>query len=106
MENDGPVKGQIQRQEKVKETRGIEHSGLDGGKKRHTTFYIWVPEREMTLTDSFNPDKAKGIKKRGKVSFCQQELAGENVVEVKQSENEKAQNHINLLNCWASERHY
>jgi hypothetical protein len=79
---------------------------LDGGKKRHTTFYIWVPEREMTLKDSFNRDKAKGIKKCGKVSFYQQDLAGENVVEVKQSDNEKAQNHINLLNCWASERHY
>jgi hypothetical protein len=40
----------------------------------------------MTLTYSFNPDRAKGIKKCGKVSFYQQDLAGENVVEVKQGE--------------------
>jgi len=106
MKNDGPIKSQIQRQEKVWQTQGVKYPGLDGGKKRHTTFYIWVPEREMTLTDSFNPDRAKGIKKRGKVSFCQQELAGENVVEVKQSENEKAQNRQTLLHCWASDRHY
>jgi hypothetical protein len=86
MENDGPVKGQIQRQEKVWETQGVKYPWLDGGKKRHTTFYIWIPERKMTLTDSFNPDKTKWIKKGGKISFHQQDLAGENVVEVKQGE--------------------
>jgi len=106
MKNDGPVKGQVERQEKVWETQGIEHPGLDGSKKRHTTFYIWVPERKMTLSDSFNPDKAKGIKKSGKVTFYQQDLARKNVREIKQSYDEKAENNINRLNCWASERHY
>jgi hypothetical protein len=83
MKNNGPVKGQVERQEEVWETQGVEHSRLDGGKKRHTTFYVWIPERKMTQTYSFNPYKAKGIKKCGKVSFHQQDLTGENVVEVK-----------------------
>jgi len=69
MKNNGPVKGQIKWEKKVEETQWVEYPGLDGGKERHTTFYVWVPEREMTLTYSFNPDKAKGIKKCGKVSF-------------------------------------
>ena len=106
MKNNSPVKSQVERQEKVRETEWVEHPRLDGGKERHTTFYVWIPEREMTLTDSFNPEEAKGIKKSGKISFHQQDLAGENVVEVKQGENEKAQNHQNFLYCWISERHY
>jgi hypothetical protein len=69
MKNDGPVKGQVKRQEKVWETQGVKHPGLDGGKKRYATFYVWIPEREMALTNSFNPDKTKGIKKGGKVSL-------------------------------------
>jgi len=103
MKNNSPIESQIQGQEKVKETGWVEHPGLDGGKKWYATFYVWVPEREMTLTNSFNPDKAKGIKKCGKVSFHQQDLAGENVMEVEQSEDEEAQNHQNFLYCWISE---
>jgi len=106
MKNYSPVEGQIQRQEKIWDTQWVKYPRLDGGKKRDATFYEWIPERKMTLPDSFNPDRAKGIKKGGKISFHQQDLAGENVVKVKQSEDEKAQNHINLLRCWALERHY
>jgi hypothetical protein len=105
MKNYGPVEGQVERQEKVGDTQWVEYPRLDGGKKRYATFYEWIPERKMTLTDSFNPDRAKWIKKRGKVSFHQQDLAGENVVKVEQSEDEKAQNHKSFLQCWVSDRH-
>ena len=57
------------------------------------------------MADSFDPDKAKGIKKGGKISFHQQELAGENILEVKQGEDEKARNHKDFLYCWASDFH-
>jgi hypothetical protein len=85
VENNGPVKGEIERQEKVKEAQRVENPSLDGGKEGYTTLYIWVPEGEMTLADSLHPDKTKWVKKCGKISFYQQEFAGENLVKVKQS---------------------
>jgi hypothetical protein len=106
MENNGPVEGQIQRQEKVRETQGIEHPGLDGGKQRHTAFNIWVPEGKMTLADSFNPNKAKRIEEGTQISFYQQDLACKHIVKVEENEDEKAQAWKNCLRCWASMFHH
>jgi hypothetical protein len=106
MKNYGPVKGQIQRQKKIGKAQGVKHPSLDGSKERYTTFYIWVPEREMTLVNSFNPDEAEGIKKAGEISFYQQDLACESVVKVNTSKNEKAQNYQNFLHCWALRQHF
>ena len=60
----------------------------------------------MTLADSFNPYKAKGIKECGKVSFNQQDFPCENVMEIEQGEEEKGENHIKRLNFLAPERHH
>jgi hypothetical protein len=86
MENNSPIEGQIRRQKKVEEAQGVEHPRLDGGEERQTTFNVWVPEGKLTLTDSFNPEKAEWIKKGGEISFHQQDLASENVVEIEQGE--------------------
>jgi len=60
----------------------------------------------MTLKNGFNPDKTKGIKECGEIPFHQQDLACENIVEIRQNENEQAQEHQNFPKCWVSERHY
>jgi hypothetical protein len=106
MEDNGPVEGQIQRQEKVRQTQGIKHPSLNGSENWYTTLYVWVPKREMTLKTGFNPDKTKGIKECGEIPFHQQDFACENIVEIKQNENEQAQEHQNFPQYWVSERHY
>jgi hypothetical protein len=93
MENNGPVEGQIQWQEKIENAKGVEHRRLDGGKKRHTALYVWIPKREIPLAHGLHPDKAKWIKKAGEIPLHQKDFATEGIAEIKESKGEKTQDY-------------
>jgi hypothetical protein len=84
MQNDSPIKGKIQRQEKIKQTERVEHPGLNGGEKWDATLYIRVPERKMGLASCLDPDVTERIKKAGEVPFYQKQLTSQDVTKIKE----------------------
>jgi len=82
MNNDNPIEGKIQRQEKIRQTERVEHPGLNGSEKRNSTFNIRVPEREIPLAQCLNPDETKRIKETGKISLDQKDLTSKYITEI------------------------
>jgi hypothetical protein len=86
MKNDCPIEGQIQGQEKIGETKGVQHPGLKSRKQRYSAFDKGVPERKMALVNGLHPNKTEGVEKGCKVSLDNEEVGSQNVTEIQEGE--------------------
>ena len=89
MKDDQPVPDNVEWQQQIEDMGRVQNPRLKGGQKRNARIVVGVPERELEILELGNPQEFRWNEKGSEVSLAENDLGGENRVEIQHANNQK-----------------